>query len=105
MFGWFKHSELDAFAHEISDEFAKHWPLDKAVSDKAAEQKLTHAIEILGNRAAKFNRQQPMGWYRKARFLRTVKEDLLARGGSAELVDRIVYAAAVRMARRDSPPG
>ena len=73
VFGWFDHSKLDAFGHEISEEFARHWPLDKAASDQGAEQKLAHAIDILGNRAAKFNRQSPMGWYRKARFMRTIK--------------------------------
>jgi hypothetical protein len=102
VFGWFDNSKLDGFAHEISGEFARHWPLDKMVSDKAAEQKLLHAIEILGNRAAKFNRHSPMGWYRKARFLRVVKEDLLARGGTEELVDRIVYDVVLRMARPGS---
>lgn len=102
MFGWFDNSKFDVFAHEISGEFARHWPLDQEVSDKAAEQKLLHAIEILGNRAAKFNRQSPMGWYRKARFLRVIKEDLREKGGSEELAARIVYDVALRMARPQS---
>jgi hypothetical protein len=105
VFGWFDHSKIDAFAHEIADEFAHHWPLDQSADDTAAEKKLLHAIEILGNRAAKLNRETPLGWYRKARFLRTIKEDLLARGGAEPLVDRIVYAVVVRMSRRDPARG
>ena len=100
MFGWFDHSKIDAFAHEIAAEFAHHWPLDRPVGDPAAEKKLLHAIEILGNRAAKLDRETPLGWYRKARFLRTIKEDLLGRGGAEPLVDRVVYDVVLRMSRR-----
>ena len=107
LFNWFDTSAVEAFAREIVDEFVHHASLARPPAgkgaDKAAEQKLTHAIEILGNRAAKFNRTDPMGWYRKARFMRAMKEQLLADGTPAELADRVVYAVVVRMARRGEP--
>jgi hypothetical protein len=101
LFGWFDASAAEAFAREIGTEFSRHYPPGTPPAGKDADQKLRHAIEILGNRAAKFNRQHPMGWYRKARFARTIKEGLIADGGTEELADRVVYAVVVRMARRD----
>lgn len=94
-------SESDAFAREISDEFARHFPATAVAGSRAAEQRLAHAIEVIGNRAAKFNREHPLGWYRKARFMDTIKQQLQAKGHSVELVDRIVYAVVLRMAQRE----
>lgn len=90
----------EAFAREICDEFAHQFPAG-ADADPKAEQKLAHAIEVLGNRAAKFGRQNPLGWYRKAKFMDAIKRGLLAKGHGSELVDRVVYAVVLRMARRD----
>lgn len=94
-------TESDAFAREISTEFLHNFPAGAAEAQEGAERKLVHAIEVLGNRAAKFARQKPMGWYRKARFMNTIKDRLLESGHAAELVDRIVYAVVMRMARRE----
>ena len=94
-------AESDAFAREIGAEFLHNYPVGTDAAAKGAEQKLSHAIEVLGNRATKFNRQQPMGWYRKARFMRTIKEMLLEKGHAVERVEQVVYAVVLRMARRD----
>lgn len=99
LFGWFDASEVDAFGREIGAEFSRHYPLASLPAGRDAEQKLLRAIEILGNRAAKFNREKRMGWYRKARFMRAVKEEMISRGGAEALADRVVYAVVVRMAR------
>ena len=90
----------DAFAREIGEEFGHNFPAD-AASDPKAEPKLAHAIEVLGNRAAKFQRQNPLGWYRKAKFMDAIKQELQKKGHGPELVDRVVYAVVLRMARRD----
>lgn len=101
---WFDTTGSDAFAREISEEFVRNGPAGSAASaTKAGQQRLLHAIEVIGNRAAKYHRQQPLGWYRKAQFLKTIKETLLAARHDKQLVDEVVYAIAVRMARRDEP--
>lgn len=94
-------SEGDAFAREISEEFAHNFP-PKSVAEPKSEQRLAHAIEVLGNRAAKFEQQRPLGWYRKARFMDAIKKELLGKGHEAGLVDQVVYAVVLRMARRAS---
>lgn len=99
--GWFNTSGSDAFAREISEEFSRTFPAGEALSPRVSEQRLLQAIEVLGNRAAKFNRQTPMGWYRKAEFMKTIKECLFDKGYSEEWVNRVVYAVVLRMARRD----
>lgn len=91
--------ESAAFAREISEEFSHNYPPDAGGEPKSA-QRLAHAIEVLANRAAKFDRDKPLGWYRKAKFGESIKGHLLARRYDAELVDQVVYAAVVRMARR-----
>jgi hypothetical protein len=103
VFAWLDTAASNAFAREISEEFALNFRADAgAASAKGSEQRLQHAIEVLANRAAKFDRQSPLGWYRKARFMSTVKETLAEKGYAAELVDRVVYAVVMRMARRES---
>ena len=92
-------SEGDAFARELAEEFSHNLP-PTAASEAKSEQRLAHAIEVLGNRAAKFDRQNPLGWYRKARFMDAIKKELLGKGYGAERVDQVVYAVVLRMARR-----
>lgn len=100
-FAWLDAGSSNAFAREISEEFAHNFPADAGGrADKATEQRLTHAIEVLGNRAAKYDLQARMGWYRKARFMAVVKDTLAEQGYAQELVDRVVYAVVLRMARR-----
>lgn len=99
--GWFggrKTAEAEAFAREITEEFVHHYPFDKAGS--ADERRLSHAVEILGNRASKFNLRHRMGWFRRARFMSVIKERLEAGGAPAALVDRVIYAVTLRMAQR-----
>ena len=91
-------SEGDAFAREISEEFSHNF--SPAADEPKSEQRLAHAIEVLGNRAAKFDRQHPLGWYRKAKFMDAIKKELLGKGHGAELIDQVVYAVVLRMARR-----
>lgn len=104
--GWFggaKTAEAEAFAREITEEFVHHYPIDRAGAGGADERKLSHAIEILGNRASKFNLQHPMGWYRRACFMGVIKEELQARGAPEALVDAVVYAVTLRIAQRQLP--
>lgn len=100
--GFLDTSASDAFAREISTEFLHNFPVGTATTGKPGEQKLAHAIDVMGNRAAKFDRQSPLGWYRKSRFVKTIKDGLVAKGHAVELVDRVVYAVVLRMARREA---
>lgn len=86
------------FAREIGQEFAHNCPA-AGKADAKREQRLAHAVEVLANRAAKFDRQSPLGWYRKSKFMDAVKRELLAHGHDAGTVDRAVFAAVLRMAR------
>jgi len=99
LLGFLDTTEGDAFAREISAEFAHNFPTG-AKAEPKSEHRLAHAIEVLGNRAARFEREQVLGWYRKAKFMDAIKEELLGKGYGAELVDQVVYAAVLRMARR-----
>lgn len=99
LFGFLDTRASAAFAQEISLEFSRNYPADAGGEPKSAPR-LAHAIEVLANRAAKFDRDQPLGWYRKAKFGQAIKRDLLGKGYDAELVDQVVYAAVIRMARR-----
>jgi hypothetical protein len=92
-------SEGVAFARELGEEFAHNFPA-AAVAEPRAERRLAHAIEVLGNRAAKFERQHALGWYRKSKFMDAIKKELLGRGHEAAVVDQVVYAVVLRMARR-----
>lgn len=98
---WLDTTSSNAFAREIAEEFTRNFQRDADAGDeKAFERRLAHAIDVMGNRAAKFDRQDPMGWYRKARFMSTIKDCLAERGYERVLVDRVVYAVVIRMARR-----
>jgi hypothetical protein len=94
-------TESDAFARELAEEFARHAPATAGPRDslKQAEQRVTRALEIVGNRAQKFAAIRPLGWYRKSRFMDTLKAGLVAKGLDVELADRIVYAVVLRTAR------
>lgn len=97
---WLDTDSSNAFAREIAVEFSHNFPPGTDLVDKGAEQRLLHSTEVMGNRAAKFNGQSPMGWFRKARFMATITDSLAAQKHDAAVVDRVVYAVVMRMARR-----
>jgi hypothetical protein len=100
LFAWLDTSSSDAFAREIAEEFTHNFQSGPGVkADKGSEQRLKHAIDVIGNRAAKFNRESPLGWYRKARFMNVVTDVLREKGYDEKLVDRVVYAVVMRVAR------
>lgn len=98
-FAWLDTSASNAFAREIAEEFTHNFKAG-AGDDKATEKRLVHAIEVMGNRAAKFDGQSPLGWYRKARFMNAITDCLAEKGHERALVDRVVYDVVMRMARR-----
>ena len=98
---WLDTASSNAFAREIAEEFTRNFQDRPGVAaEKGTEQRLKHAIEVLGNRAAKFDRQSPLGWFRKARFLGAITDTLTEKGHERALVDRVVYDVALRLARR-----
>jgi hypothetical protein len=101
LLAWLDTASSNAFAREIAEEFTRNFQVGAGpASGKGTEQRLQHAIEVLGNRAAKFDRQSPLGWYRKARFMSTISDCLREKGHDEQLVDRAVYDVVMRMARR-----
>lgn len=99
--GWLDTSASDAFAREIAEEFVRAAPPPPhRLPVREYEQRLAHAIEVIGNRAAKFQAAEGLGWYRKSRFMNTIEKLLLEKGHPAELADRVVYAIVLRTARR-----
>lgn len=101
LLGWFDTAESDAFARDIAEEFVRAAPPPPhGLTAREYEQRLTHAIEVIGNRAAKYDAAERLGWYRKSRFMKAIENVLLARGHAADLANRVVYAIVVRTARR-----
>lgn len=99
---WLDTASSNAFAQQIAEEFGRNFqPGPNAPGSRATEQRLQLAIDVLGNRAAKYQKLGGLGWYRKARFMSTIKECLVERQFPAELVDRVLYAVVLRMARRE----
>lgn len=93
----------DAFAREIGAEFLHNYPPAAAASQaRDVEAKLRHAIEVMGNRAAKYDQQAPLGWYRKSRFVKAIRDELTGKGHDEALADRVVYAVVLRMGRRQT---
>ncbi len=100
LFGWLDTTGSDAFAREIAQEFVRNFPVTPTVKTQSElAKRLLSATEVLGNRAAKFNREKPLGWYRRARFMNTIKLRLQESGHSVELVDGIVYQTVLRLTR------
>jgi hypothetical protein len=100
LFGWLDTTESDAFAREVAEEFVRNYPVTPAVrTPSELEKRLRDATSVLGNRAAKFNRETPLGWYRRARFMNTIKLCLEESGHSTELADGVVYKTVLRLAR------
>jgi hypothetical protein len=95
---WLDTAPSNAFAREIAMEFTRNFR--PVPGDKGSEQRLASATAILGNRAAKYHRQEALNWYRKAGFMGTIKEVLEEQGYARELVDRILYDVVMRMARK-----
>lgn len=96
---WFDASDAEAFGRELGEEFLHHFPLDRKLDEKDARRRLANAIEILGNRAAKFQREARLGWYRRARFMKAIREHLVERGLPEEPLESLVYELALRLAR------
>lgn len=96
----FDTASSNAFAREIGEEFTRNFRVNPDSPDQATEQRLIRAIEVLGNRAAKYDREHPLGWFRKARFMSAITECLEQAGHPRQLVDRVVYQVVLRMARR-----
>jgi hypothetical protein len=99
LFGWFDTSASDAFAREIAAEFVRALPPDWRGPPREAERRYSQALEVMANRAQKYQAAHGLGWYRKSKFLNTIKESMIGLGHPAALVDRVVYAVALRTGR------
>jgi len=97
---WLDTSASDAFAREIAEEFARTLPPGPVHGTaRDADHRAAHAIEVIGNRAAKYQATHPLGWYRKSKFMNTIEKCLVEKGHAPELVDRVVYAVVLRLSR------
>ena len=98
--GWLDTTESDAFAREIAEEFARTLPPGpQRGTTREADHRASHAIEVIGNRAAKYDHAHPLGWYKKSKFMSTIEKCLIEKGHPPELVDRVVYAVVMRIGR------
>lgn len=87
----------DAFAAEIALEFSRNCPPAAAAeSGKEAAKRLARSIDVLRNRAAKFQRERSLGWIRKARLLRAVQAKLREAGYDEGTINDALYAMAVK---------
>jgi hypothetical protein len=100
-FQWLGPWSGDEFVREITDEFRHNCKpeIARAGEPRDAEKRAAHATEVLANRAAKFHRQERLGWYRKARLLSAIKWQLLEAGYGDELVRSVLYAVLMKSAR------
>ena len=97
---WIDTTASDAFAREIADEFGHNCKPEILAADSPdARKRLAHATEVLGNRAAKFQREHRLGWIRKSRFMDTLQERLAELGYDDERVRTVLYAALMKAAR------
>jgi hypothetical protein len=100
LFGWFDTTQSDAFAREIGDEFLRNFPVAAgARSEQERARKLQAAVDQLGNRATRYHREKPLGWYRRARFIQTVRTHIEQQGHSVELANDVAYKLVLRLSQ------
>ena len=92
LFGIFKNKEIDAFARNAVDRFAKRCPA--TLQDEASargDQSRTAAIRTLHSDVLELRRRMPLGVYRKAYMANSLKWELKERGFRKEFVNSVVY--------------
>lgn len=98
----FSTGEVDKFARTLAHDLSKRYsPAMEADGKAASVRKLTVAMEELYARAAKFNRENKLGIYRKAKLGNVFKWELKELGYSETFVDRITKGLVVHLAQKD----
>lgn len=88
--------DVENFAIELANEFAKRCPADK-MGDGAQPAVLAKAVDELGNRAETFQRGKKLGLYGKAKFGTEFKLKLKELGYADHFAQELTHSLLIRM--------
>ena len=96
----FKRSrDIEQFATELARDFAKHYSIADAQSERNTVKKLTHAMDVAIERAVSFHKEKKLGVYGKAKLGTTFKWELKELGYNDEFVDEFTRNVLLRLSR------
>ncbi len=81
--------EVEAFAHQLAESVAKRYPpaMDAAEKRKVSANRLTKILEDALGKAATYQSEKQLGWYKKAAFGNAFRWKLKDRGYSEGFID------------------
>ena len=79
--------DIEQFATELAQDFAKAYPLADAQGDRNTLKKLARAIDDACGRAAAFQKEKKLGVYGKAKLGTTFKWELKSHGYRDDFID------------------
>jgi hypothetical protein len=100
MFDWFRSKDVENFATELVDEFARRSPPESLKSGVQPAKVLASSIDELCNRAGEFQKGRKLGVYGKAKFGTTVKYRMKDLGYADEFIDELTRSLLIRISGR-----
>lgn len=101
MFGLFDSKKVDDFATMLAQDLARRYPpASEARTDKGAANQLAVITEGLYSRAARFQQENRLGVYRKAKLGNTFRWQLKSLGYSNNFIEHVTKGLVVRLAKR-----
>jgi hypothetical protein len=94
--------EVDAFAEQLAEAIAKRYPpaMDAAEKRKVSANRLTKILEDAFDKAASFQRDNQLGWYKKASFGNAFRWKLKDLGYSERFIEVATEGVIVHISRR-----
>ena len=102
LFGSVSGKDVDNFAKTLAQDLAKRYPpaLDTAKEKRISQNRISKVLEDAYAKAVKFQREQHLGFYKKARFGNTFRWELKELGYSDKFVEIATEGLIVYLTRK-----
>ena len=102
LLNWFSTKHVDDFARALAIDLAKRYPptLDTAKEKRISQNRISKVLEDAYAKAVKFQREQRLGFYKKARFGNAFRWELKELGYSDKFVEVATEGLIVYLTRK-----
>ena len=105
IFGFFSTRKINEFARSLAHDVSKRYPpaIANNPAQMVSQKRLTGILEEAFTRAAEFNRENRLGWFKKAKLGNEFRWELKEIGYDEKFVDAATEGLIVYLTRGPSP--